>query len=191
MFSKNRHNYSSCSDEELLVRYKEKPSNNILGEYYKRYGHLSFGVALKYLKNSADAEDIVMIVFENLPKKLINHSIHNFKSWLYSVVKNECLMKLRKKEYTSSEFEKELQSTNEIENVLLREEQLELLEQSIDELNEEQKVCIRLFYLERKSYQEISTTIQLEVKKVKSAIQNGKRNLKIKLEGHHEFKSTI
>jgi len=191
MFSKNHHNYSSCSDEELLVRYKEKPNNNVLGEYYKRYGHLSFGVALKYLKNSADAEDIVMIVFENLPKKLINHSIHNFKSWLYSVVKNECLMKLRKKEYTSSEFEKELQSTNEIENVLLREEQLELLEQSIDELNEEQKVCIRLFYFERKSYQEISTTIQLEVKKVKSAIQNGKRNLKIKLEGHHEFKSTI
>ncbi len=74
---------------------------------------------------------------------------------------------------------------------MLREEQLELLEQSIDELNEEQKVCIRLFYFERKSYQEISTTIQLEVKKVKSAIQNGKRNLKIKLEGHHEFKSTI
>ena len=191
MFNKKRHNYSSYSDEELLFRYKEKPNNGVLGEYYLRYGHLAFGVALKYLKNQADAEDIVMIVFENLPKKLINHSIHNFKSWLYSVVKNECLMKLRKKEYTSSEFEKELQSSNDLESVLLREEQLELLEKSIDELNDEQQVCIRLFYLEKKSYQEISTTIQLEIKKVKSAIQNGKRNLKIKLEGHHEFKSTI
>ena len=191
MFKRKRHNYSSYSDEELLIRYKNNPINDILGEYYIRYGHLAFGVALKYLKNQVEAEDLVMTVFENLPKKLINHSIHNFKSWLYSVVKNECLMRLRKKEYSTSGIEDELESINELETILLREEQLVLLEKKIEELNEEQRICIRLFYIERKSYQEISSTIKLEVKKVKSAIQNGKRNLKIKLEGHHEFKSTI
>ncbi len=191
MFKRKRHNYSSYSDEELLIRYKNNPINDVLGEYYIRYGHLAFGVALKYLKNQVEAEDLVMTVFENLPKKLINHSIHNFKSWLYSVVKNECLMRLRKKEYSTSGIENELESINELETILLREEQLVLLEKKIEELNEEQRICIRLFYIERKSYQEISSTIKLEVKKVKSAIQNGKRNLKIKLEGHHEFKSTI
>jgi RNA polymerase sigma factor (sigma-70 family) len=191
MFINKRHNYSSYSDEELLIRHKNKPNKDILGEYYIRYGHLCFGVALKYLKNQADAEDITMSVFENLPKKLTNHSIHNFKSWLYSVVKNECLMRLRKKEYSSHDYEKELKQQDELENVQLLEGQLELLAQSIGELNDEQQTCIRLFYLEKKSYQEISSMIQLEVKKVKSAIQNGKRNLKIKLEGHHEFKSTI
>lgn len=191
MFNRKRHNYSSFSDEELLIRYKEKPNNDVLGEYYLRYGHLAFGVALKYLKNTSDAEDITMSVFETLPKKLINHSIHNFKSWLYSVVKNECLMCLRKKEFAAPAIVKELEQTNELESVQLLEGQLELLELSIGELNEEQQTCIRLFYLEKKSYQEISNLIQLEIKKVKSAIQNGKRNLKIKLEGHHEFKSTI
>jgi len=191
MFNKKRHNYSSHTDEELLIRYKEKPNSDVLGEYYKRYGHLAFGVALKYLKNPSDAEDITMSVFENLPKKIINHSIHNFKSWLYSVVKNECLMRLRKKEFASPAIEKELEQSNEIEAVYLLEGQLELLEQSIGELSDEQQTCIRLFYLEKKSYNEISATVHLEIKKVKSAIQNGKRNLKIKLEGYHEFKSNI
>ncbi|MEJ6584058.1 MAG: sigma-70 family RNA polymerase sigma factor [Crocinitomicaceae bacterium] len=191
MFIKNRYKYSSCSDEELLIRYKKKPSKDILGEYYIRYGHLCFGLALKYLKNQADAEDITMSVYEGLPQKLTNHSIYNFKSWLYSVVKNECLMRLRKKEYNSPGYKKELEYQDELENVQLLDGQLELLEQSIGELNDEQQTCIRLFYLEKKSYQEISALIQLEIKKVKSAIQNGKRNLKIKLEGHHEFKSTI
>lgn len=191
MFNRKRHKYSSYSDEELLIRFKNDPINGILGEYYIRYGHLVMGVALKYLKNVNDAEDITMSVFENLPEKLKKHSINNFKSWLYSVVKNECLMRLRKKDFTSSEFISELEQKESIDEVTLLEEQLNILEQTIDELNEEQKICIRLFYLEKKSYQEISDKIKLDIKKVKSAIQNGKRNLKIKLEGNHEFKSSI
>jgi len=191
MFNRKRHKYSSYNDEELLIRFKNEPNNAILGEYYLRYGHLVMGVALKYLKNIADAEDISMIVFENLPEKLKKHSISNFKSWLHSVVKNECLMLLRKKGFSSSEFTPELEQKDELEEVVLLEEQLNILEQSIGELNDEQQKCIRLFYLEKKSYQEISAEIKLDIKKIKSAIQNGKRNLKIKLEENHEFKSSI
>lgn len=189
MFNRKRYKYSSFNDEELLNRFKNEPNNDILGEYYIRYGHLVMGVALKYLKNVSDAEDITMSVFENLPEKLRKHSINNFKSWLYSVVKNECFMRLRKKDFTSSELISELEQKDSIDEVVLLEEKLNILEQTIDELNEEQKICIRLFYLEKKSYQEISDKIKLDIKKVKSAIQNGKRNLKIKLEGNHEFKS--
>lgn len=191
MFNRRRHKYSSLNDEELLNRFKKEPINAILGEYYIRYGHLVMGVALKYLKNINDAEDITMSVFENLPEKLKKHSINNFKSWLYSVVKNECLMCLRKKDFASSEFISELEQKENIEEVIQLEEKLNILEQTINELNEEQKICIRLFYIEKKSYQEISEKIKLDIKKVKSAIQNGKRNLKIKLEGNHEFKSSI
>ena len=190
MFKKLRHKYTSFNDEELLIRFKNDPSNAILGEYYIRYGHLVMGVALKYMKDTADAEDIVMSIFEKLPEKLIKHSINNFKSWLYSVVKNECLMRLRKKIHTNSEYISELEQTSELDNIILLEGQLEILELAIEELNEEQKLCIRLFYLEKKSYQEISNEINLDTNKIKSAIQNGKRNLKIKLEGKHEFKSS-
>lgn len=191
MFNKRRHKYASLNDEELLILFKSEPNNAILGEYYLRYGHLAMGVALKYLKNIPDAEDITMIVFEKLPGKLQKHSISNFKNWLYSVVKNECLMRLRKKNYASSDLVTELEQKDELEEVALKEEQLELLEQAIKELNKEQQNCIHLFYIKNKSYQEISVEINLDIKKIKSAIQNGKRNLKIKLEGKHEFKSSI
>lgn len=191
MFNRRRHRYSSFNDEELLIRFKSKPNNAIMGEYYLRYGHLVMGVALKYLKNTSDAEDMAMIIFEKLPEKLAKHSINNFKSWLYSVVKNECLMRLRKKDFASSEFISELEQKDELQEVILLERQLEILEQSIEALNEEQQICIRMFYLEKKSYQEIANEIKLDTKKIKSAIQNGKRNLKIKLEENHEFKSSI
>ena len=76
-----------------------------------------------------------------------------------------------------------------LEEVKLKDEQLDKLESLVNTLKIDQQQCITLFYLERKSYQEISEILQMEIKKIKSAIQNGKRNLKIKLESCEEFKS--
>ena len=59
---------------------------------------------------------------------------------------------------------------------------LEALKKCIDQLKNEQKECIKLFYLEEKCYQEIAESTNYELKKVKSYIQNGKRNLKICME---------
>ena len=53
---------------------------------------------------------------------------------------------------------------------------------SLEELNPEQKQCLILFYLEKKSYQEISENTGFSLMQVKSYIQNGKRNLKILLD---------
>ncbi|MCJ8291212.1 MAG: sigma-70 family RNA polymerase sigma factor [Flavobacteriales bacterium] len=146
---------------------------------------------MKYLKNRADAEDMTMTLFEKLPHKLGNHTIERFKSWLYMVTKNECLMLLRKKGHVSSEITKELEAKDELHAVEAKEVQYELLEEAIKGLKEEQRKCIELFYIESKSYQEITSLLQLDTKKVKSAIQNGKRNLKLILENRNEFKSAI
>ncbi len=189
MLLKKRNTYQSFSDEELLSDYRKKQSSKIIGELYKRYGHLVFGTAMKYTKNKFDAEDITMIIFEKLPKKIISHDIQSFKSWLYMVSKNECLMFLRKKGNVSIELTRELESEDSLAQKEEQEVQLNLLEQAIDKLKDEQKKCIQLFYLEHKSYQEITELLLMDLKKVKSAIQNGKRNLKIQLEGRNEFKS--
>ena len=58
---------------------------------------------------------------------------------------------------------------------------LELLE-ALQHLNVEQRICIRMFYLEKKSYQVISTETGYSYIQVKSYIQNGKRNLRLLLE---------
>ena len=107
------------------------------------------------------------------------------------VTKNECLMLLRKKGNLTSSLTKELEDTDELNLKIEKETQLKMLEDAIEDLKAEQKECIKLFYIESKSYQEITETLRLDIKKVKSAIQNGKRNLKINLEGRNEFKSVI
>ncbi|MDX2362083.1 MAG: sigma-70 family RNA polymerase sigma factor [Crocinitomicaceae bacterium] len=184
-----RKTYQSFSDEKLLLSYKEKQSSMIIGELYKRYGHLVFGTAMKYAKNKFDAEDIAMTVFEKLPSKILAHEIQSFKSWLYMVTKNECLMFFRKKGNLTTTLTKELESQDTLEQKEHQEVQIILLEEAIDTLKDDQKECINLFYIERKSYQEITGLLKMDLTKVKSAIQNGKRNLKIKLEGRNEFKS--
>jgi RNA polymerase sigma-70 factor (ECF subfamily) len=191
MLFSRKNKYKTLSDDELLRTYKDRQSSEVIGEYYQRYGHLVMGTSMKYLKNKFDAEDLVMNLFEKLPGKLLSHNISNFKSWLYMVTKNECLMLLRKKGNLTSSLTRELEDTDDVDLKIEKEAQLEMLEDAIEDLKEEQKECIKLFYIESKSYQEITEMLRLDIKKVKSAIQNGKRNLKLNLEGRNEFKSVI
>jgi RNA polymerase sigma factor (sigma-70 family) len=187
MINFKRNNYKNYSDEELILAFNNGKERIVLGEFYIRYAHLIMGVGLKYLSNQQEAEDMTMHLFEKLPSKLKTNSIQTFKPWLYMVAKNECLMFLRKKgiKTTTLMLEPEdVVGTIELEN----EERYKLLELAISELKDDQKTCIKLFFLEKKSYEEITNILKMDVKKVKSAIQNGKRNLKLKLEARNEFK---
>jgi RNA polymerase sigma-70 factor (ECF subfamily) len=104
------------------------------------------------------------------------------------VSKNECFMLLRKRNPDSELIADQFIENSEQENPRLTEIHFELLEKAILELKEEQKNCIELFYLQQFSYQRISEQLGISIKNVKSAIQNGKRNLKIRLEENHVFK---
>lgn len=189
MFQFNRNKYNNYSDEELVELFQDKGLKLCISLLYERYGHLVMGVGLKYLKNPTDAEDLTMQIFESLFVKLKNHSIKQFKPWLYMVVKNECLMLLRKKKKNIPvELTDNLTNTDTESDIILKELQLSKLEMAIEELKPEQKQCVSLFYLQQKSYSEISLELMISEKQVKSAIQNGKRNLKILLEKEHEFR---
>lgn len=183
--------YNNFSDEELTLLLNRKEHNLALEELYKRYGHLVFGLCIKYFKQKEDAEDMTISVFMKLKDKIAGKSIDSFKSWLYIVAKNECLMKLRKKRYDHVVIKEELlpETTNQKNEKLNEELQYKQLEAAINELTEEQALAIKAFYFESKSYKEISEEQSLPLKKVKSAIQNGKRNLRIKLEQNDLFKS--
>jgi RNA polymerase sigma-70 factor (ECF subfamily) len=63
----------------------------------------------------------------------------------------------------------------------ISEDTLQALESALGTLNDKQRTCIDLFYMQQKSYEEISTITGLDIKEVKSHLQNGKRNLKIKM----------
>lgn len=184
--------YRQLSDDELPEAYSTMNGDRVLTEIYQRFGHLMFGTCLKYLDSKEEAEDCVMELFEKLPKKLKSHSINHFKSWLYMVTKNECLMKIRKKTINTLPINNELvegEIEGEKEMKILLEQKIEALHDAINDLKGEQKVVIQKFYLEKKSYAEVSQEMKMPINTVKSAIQNGKRNLKMKLIEHVSFKS--
>ena len=163
------------------------------GEIFIRYSPLVMGLCLKHMKSVPLAEDMMMNLFEKLPKKISNSTIENFKNWLYSVSRNECLMELRKKKIDTADFETSLiyaedDGEQKLEEVLSKENELVRIEEAITELKEEQQKCIQLFFIEKASYDQIVSKTGYDLKKVKSYIQNGKRNLKLILENYSEFR---
>lgn len=181
-----RRKYRKLNDDELIQEIRNDRSNEQLaiGELYERYGHLVMGTSMKYLKNVMDAEDITMNIFETLASKIRSHEIKYFKSWLYMVTKNTCLMKLRKKGLETAELGGNEVFQEDSSDVYEKEKLLNLLEKVLEELKEPQQTCVKLFYLDQLSYQEISQRLNLELKKVKSAIQNGKRNIMLRMTEH-------
>ncbi|HLW29816.1 MAG TPA: sigma-70 family RNA polymerase sigma factor [Brumimicrobium sp.] len=185
-----RKKYKEFSDAELLSSYRSETDKRIIGELYIRYGHLVFGTCLNYLKNKNDAEDIVMEIFMTLGDKIQKHEINYFKSWLFVLTKNNCLMFLRKKKHNNLPLNEELVAqSDEIEEKKIKEIKFNELESAIETLEPPQDEVIKLFYIQQMTYKEVSEKLNLTLNKVKSAIQNGKRNLKIKLKEHDLFKS--
>ncbi len=184
----------SLPDEQLVARYARTHDKEIIGVLYERYTHLLFTVCYKYLGNDADAEDTVMLVFEKLFELLKKSEINNFKSWVYTITKNECLMQLRHKksgervkEENLKKLDFEIMESAEPDHLLnggngSGEHRIRCLETAITGLSSEQKQCIELFYLDEKSYREVEQITGFTYNEVKSHIQNGKRNLKQMME---------
>ena len=184
-------NNSQDKDGLIIERYQEKGNTAVLSALFIKYNPLILGVCMKYLKDIELSKDLSMEIFEKLIKELKTQKIQNFKSWLYVLVKNHCLMYLRKEKKNMADLEElekysveimestpEWHPFNENQEGVMR----MIVKECLNKLIKEQKESVIMFYLDRKTYQEISETLSIEIKSVKSFLQNGRRNLKICLE---------
>jgi len=174
------------TDDELLLLFKQNNDQQVLATLYLRYHELVYGTCLKYLKDAEGAKDAVMNIYTELLQKLPAQEVHNFKSWLYVVVKNHCLMQLRREKSTTIvEFQPAVMQSVDLmhlDDLLDKEAHFKMLEQCMERLNDEQRTAIQLFYFEDKCYNEIAEQTAMEWNKIRSLIQNGRRNLKICME---------
>ena len=182
---KDHHKHST--DQELLEQFYADHDNEWLGILLQRYTLLLLGVCMKYLKNEEEAKDSVQQVFLKVIQELHKYKVEYFKSWLYMVAKNHCLMKLREKQgkITAAINDRLMAQPDEetnLESLLQNDRTLELMDVALKELDTGQQQCVTLFYLQKKSYQQISEETGYSLLQVKSHIQNGKRNLKILIE---------
>ena len=185
--------YHHITDQELLDRWYSDHNNEWLGVLLQRYTLLLFGVCMKYIKQEDEARDCVQQIFVKVITELAKYRVEYFKSWIYTIARNHCLMKLRDQpgrpavlnEGMLAAWDDEAGKSRHFE----KDQLLELMEQSLQELGKEQKLCVILFYLEKRSYQEIAGTTGFSQMQVKSYIQNGKRNLKLLMEKKAREKS--
>lgn len=177
--------YDHITDAELLERYYADRNQEWIGILMERYTLLLLGVCMKYLKDENEAKDCVQQIFLKVLTEVGKYRIDYFKSWLYMVAKNHCMMRLRDK---GTKTAKELNDHHAIaqdadrHELIANEKTYDLLEESLQELSEEQRQCVILFFLKKNSYQQISEKTGYSPMQVKSYIQNGKRNLKILLD---------
>ena len=179
--------FKHMSDQELLDRFYQDHNNEWLGHLLQRYTLLLLGVSMKYLKHEEEAKDSVQQIFLKVIQELHKYKVDYFKSWLYMVAKNHCLMRLREKQgKIPAELNERMQSKpgdeTDMQALNENEETLDLMERSMKELNAEQQQCLTLFYLQKKSYQQVSDETGFSMPQVKSYIQNGKRNLRLLVE---------
>ncbi len=182
---------NKLTDEQLIEYYQSNYDTNALGVLYKRHTRFVYYVSMKYLKDPERSEDMVMQVFEKLFKELKSQNLIKFQAWLHTVTRNECLMLLRSEQSQlkkQQEFKKDEESDMEISDELhltekkILDKRLDMLQEAVKSLKPEQKQCVELFYIQEKSYVEISEHTGFDIKQVKSFIQNGKRNLRIFLD---------
>lgn len=189
------------SDQELLARYRAHGRVADLGQLYDRYLPEAFAVCRRYLAPpDEDAQDAAMQLFEHLVKVLRTHAPDNFPAWLHTTARNHCLMQLRARKRAgpsagplvlsfpdaadvelaaARHLPDEQAAAEDAEDAELR---LQSIEAALAELPPAQRRCLELFYLEKKSYREISLETGLELNLVRSHLQNGKRMLRRQLE---------
>ena len=177
--------YDHITDAELLNLYHADKNQEWIGVLLERYTLLLLGVCMKYLKDETEARDCVQQIFLKVLTEVGKYKIDYFKSWLYMVAKNHCLMRIRDR---GTKTVKELNdhhaaaTETDKQELIANENTYYLLEEAINELSEEQRQCVILFYLKKNSYQQITEKTGYSLMQVKSYIQNGKRNLKILLD---------
>ena len=178
--------HKHITDQELLERFYADHDNQWLGILLERYTLLLLGVCMKYLKNEELARDSVQQIFLKAITELQKYKVEYFKSWIYMVAKNYCLMQLRDKPGKNTiEIRDSIPAETieaDKESLLLNERTYDYMSEALKELNADQQLCVTLFYMEKKSYQQIAVQTGYSMMQVKSHIQNGKRNLRLLIE---------
>ncbi|MBL7775417.1 MAG: sigma-70 family RNA polymerase sigma factor [Saprospiraceae bacterium] len=176
------------TDDELLARYRDSGDARYLGWLYERYMPMVYGVCLKIFRDPAKSEDAVMGIYEELTRKLREHQVESFRGWLFVLARNYCLMEWRKNHRRPTDYHPPedmdrydaVEAPFEVE--IHQKNHLQPLNNCLQELPGKQRQSVELFYLKDHSYKEIAELLAEEVGKIRSYIQNGRRNLKICLE---------
>jgi RNA polymerase sigma-70 factor (family 1) len=160
-------------------------------EIYHEHQKMVYNLALNYLQNTQDAEEVTQDVFVKIHAKLPSfEGKSSIKTWVYRITINHCLdfLKAQKRQKRFAIFKNIFNTENQIQydppdfnhpGVQLEDrEALENLYKKINELPENQKTAVILKYLDDLPQREIAVVMDISEKAVESLLQRAKQQLK-------------
>ena len=170
-------------------------------DLYNLNKDLVFNLALQYVQNFEDAEEITQDVFLSVYQKMNSFREEaDYTTWIYRISINKSLdfikAKKRKKRFafiTSLFYEDGQKVKHDYSDFnhpgveLEHKEALASLFKFINELPENQRTALILTKVEGKSQKEVAIIMNLSEKAIESLLQRAKNNLSIKLERAKEF----
>jgi len=186
---------------ELIIAKVKQGDMSAFNVLIDEHKDMAFTLAFKILKSREDAEEVAQDAFLKAYKNLDKfEGKSKFSTWLYAIVYNTALTKLRKKKLPidNSDYyaQDNLLNYSETDNEwrrLQREERTTYIQRALDLMRDEDRVAITLFYMNENSLQEICDITGWEISNVKVRLHRARKRLLIKLEGmlDQEVKSLL
>ena len=173
-------------DNATVRSYLESKDVTYLGRLYETYKQSIFLHCLKMVGHEEDAKDLASETFIRAFDRIEGFKPGSpFLPWLMRIATNLCIDHLRKKNrHTFYEFDEShsaiaIQNESEPKEPMISGERIiEMLKQ----LKPSQKRCFCLFYIHNLTYKQIAELTGYPLGRVRSYIQNGKRNFKLLME---------
>jgi len=182
-------------DTQLMIRFSTG-EENAFDQLFQRNSRRAYDIAIRFLANPDDAEDIVQEAFLRIySSKKSWKPKASFNTWLYRIVANLCLKKIRKAKIIRWESLDSKEGAQEFDNPsplpdetaiqpdeqLLRKETSELVQMAVQKLPPAQRMAVILHKFEALSYKEISEAMECSVPAVESLLHRAKLNLRKEL----------
>ena len=178
-------------DDLALVKDFKKGSKEAFSELVLRHESKVFSLALRYTRNQEDAEDAFITLYNKID---LFEGKSAFSSWLYRIVVNCALMKLRKNRQEKATHYEDLSLTakmhyNEVvsedmlrsDSRLIQHETRTALEIAINKLPDEYKSVFIMKDVDGLTNEEVAKILSLSVAAVKSRLHRARIMLQKKL----------
>lgn len=185
-----------CDEDSILIRDIKRGDEAAFDKIVQRYMKKAYSIALRFMRNSDDAEDMVQEAFL---KVYININSYNekysFSSWFFRILANSCINALKRKkrrsflldlrdreqDFERMEIYKQTSERDPEEGLILKEEKRVILE-GIYSLPEKQRAVILLYDIEGFSQHEVAEILEIPLGSVMSRLFYGRKKLKQYLE---------
>jgi RNA polymerase sigma factor (sigma-70 family) len=170
-------------DEVTCIKEVQNGNVAAFESLVNHYKSKVYTISYKIIKNREDAQEIAQDTFIKVFKNIKNFKSNSkLSTWLYRIVYNEAISKIRKKKNDHLLLEQNYDIVDEEDTyknfLTLRDtEQRKFIEQALYNLDEDESVLLTLFYLEENSIEELQEITGLTQSNIKVKLHRGRKKL--------------